>query len=446
MTATTMRPARSRTNLFSTVLYAAESLSALLFSLVSVALIARHFGPEQVARYNVAQSVSTILIVVATLGLDQFIIREMARNPHDREYATSAQTGLLFGWLGYVLLLLGYYALVGDLQRDLVLLLCIVASTLFLRVLFIKLYLQAQHDPQPIAVGAVLSRLAAVVYLLAGAWADLAFDAMMLYLPLQAILMFLVMLAMRPEWLGLMRPQHFQARRLMASLREARPIVIASALYFFYSQSDILMMSHLLDDTVVGVYSVAIRLVPLAAFIGFSLLATFYKEMERRLAEEPDHFDAYVRSVLALHFGAGLALAIGVTLCADAVIHVLYGARFAQSAEVLKIACWAWVFMMPAALFTRLLIMLGFARYELLKMLLVAPLVVGLNYLAITQIGILGAAAMCVLAYLIVDFLVYALFKDTRRLARLGAGALSDIVFHPARTARACLALLRARH
>ena len=441
-----MSPPNRKSNLFNALLYSAESISALLFSLVSIALIARHFGPAQMARYNVTQAVSAMLIVVATLGFDQFIIRDLARNPKDAEFASSAQGGMLLGWLGYTALLAGYFALAGTLNRDLVLLASVAASSLFLRVLFIKPYLQAQHDPKPIAIASVLSRLAAVAYLLTGAALGFSFDLMMLYLPLQAGLMFATMLFMRPHWASLIGVTSFSPNRLMESLREAWPVFLGSGLYFFYSQSDVVMMSRLLDDASVGVYSAAIRLIPLAAFIGFSLLATFYSELEKRLKLGDEEFDRFVRSVLAVHLGAGLVLASGVALCADLVIHLLYGPRFAQSAAVLKIACWAWVFMMPAALLSRLLIMLGLARYELIKMLLVAPVVVGLNYLAITRVGMTGAAVMCVAAYLLVDLLVYAIFKPTRRLARLGLGALCDIFVHPVRTLNTSLALLKARH
>lgn len=441
-----MHPDKKKSNLFNALLYSSESLSALLFSLVSIALIARHFGPQEMARYNVAQSVSTICVVVATLGLEQFIVREMARNPGNATFASSTLAGMLLGWLAHLLIMLAYYAAVGDLQRDLILVLCLAMASLFLRVLFVKAFLQATNDPQPIAVAALLSRLAAVAYLVLGSRWDYTFDHMMLYLPLQAAAMLAIMLLMRPRWLALIRPRHVDLDCLLGHLREAWPMFVASGLYFFYSQSDIILMSSLLDANTVGVYAAAIRLVPLASFIGFSLLATFYKEMDRRLAHEPDSFDTYVRSVLAVHFTAGLLLALGATLCADWAIHLLYGPRFQQSATVLKVACWAWLFMMPAALLSRLLVMLKLARYELIKMLLVAPAMVALNYLAISRIGILGAAAMSVLAYMAVDLAVYAVFKDTRQLARLGLGAIIDVCTRPIQTTRRSLALLKARH
>jgi len=441
-----MTTGKPRSNLLNALLYSTESISALLFSLVTIALIARHFGPEFVARYNVAQAVSAMLIVVATLGLDQFIIRDLARNPRDARFASSAQAGMLIGWLVYSGLTVGYFAWSGTLERDLVLVMSIVVYSLFLRVLFIKPYLQALNQPKAIALASVISRIVAVGYLVAGSLAGFSFNLMMLYLPVQAMVMFAVMLGQHPQWLSLMRLKALSLGHLMTSLREAWPVFLATGLYFFYSQSDVLMMSNLLDANTVGVYSAAIRLVPLAAFIGFSILAAFYTELERRLALGAAEFDQFVRSVLAVHFGAGLVLALGVTLSADLVIRTLYGARFAESAAVLKVACWAWVFMMPAALLSRLLIMLNLARYELIKMLLVAPVAVGLNYLAITRFGTRGAALMCVIAYLMVDLLVYAFFKPTRRLARLGLGALSDTLIHPVRTFNASLALLRSRH
>jgi O-antigen/teichoic acid export membrane protein len=139
-------------------------------------------------------------------------------------------------------------------------------------------------------------------------------------------------------------------------------------------------------------------------------------------------------------------LATVVFLTSDLLIHLLYGARYADSGRVLAIACWAWVFILPAALYSRLLIMLGYARYELIKMLIVAPLIVILNYLVISRIGMIGCAVVFVFSYFLVDFLIYFLFKDTRHLGKMGLEALVDIFTKPRQTLQMSITLLKTRH
>jgi O-antigen/teichoic acid export membrane protein len=426
-------------------LYAIESLSTLLFAIVSIALIARHFGPENLARYSVAQSISAMFMVFATLGLEQFLIRELARDEHDATLVTSLLTAMLLGWLIYVGLIVSYYLATGNLVRDLVLVFGVSLSALFTRTVFIKGYLQARNHPRPIAVASLVSRILAIVFLFAGTYAGFSYESMMFYLPIQAFVLFMVMAASQKEFFSLIKLQAFSLERLMTLLREASPIFVSTLLYFFFSQSDVLLMSHLLPATDVGVYSASIRLVPQAGFIGFILVSTFYREMDNKLKEDRAAFESYVKSVLAIKFALGIGMAAVITLSAEQVIHLLYGDRYADSARVLAIACWAWVFMFPAALYSRLLIMLGYARYELFKMLIIAPLVLLLNFLAISYIGILGGAIMFVVTYVLVDFLVYFIFKDTRQFGILGLKALCDILFRPRQTFFSSVNLLKAK-
>lgn len=432
-------------NWVNALLYATESLSTLLFAVVSVALIARHFGPENLARYSVAQSISAMLIVFSTLGLEQFLIRDLARNEHDATLVTSLQVAMFAGWLLYVGLIVAYYLATGNLVRDLVLVFGVSLSALFTRVIFIKGYLQARNHPKPIALASLVSRVVAITFLVVGAYAGFSYEIMMFYLPIQACVLFIVMVVSQKGFFSLMQQEKFCWTRLTSLLREASPVFVSTLLFFFFSQSDVLIMSHLLPATDVGVYSASIRLVPQAGFIGFILVSTFYREMDNRLKEDRAAFDEFVKSVLAIKFALGISMALVISLSAKFVISLLYGDRYAESASVLAIACWAWVFMFPAALYSRLLIMLGYARYELIKMLIIAPLFLLMNYLAISNFGIAGGAIMFVVAYFLVDFLIYFVFKETRALGLIGIKALAEIFTEPSMTLRRSIQMLKAR-
>lgn len=436
---------KKSSNLVNVLFYSSESITALLFTVVSVPLIARHFGPDVLARYNVAQSVSAIFIVYATLGLDQFIIRELARNDQDAEYVTSTLIGLIGGWFLYAGLIIAYYSVFQNLECDVFLIASVTVSTLFLKVIFIKGFLQAQNRPKPIAIGSLLSRLLSVAYLVVGLQQDFSFDLMMLYLPLQAGVLLLVMVFASPDFSRLIKPRSFSLKRLKISTREASPIFGSTVLYYFYNQSDILIMSKLLDPANVGIYSASIRLIPQAAFIGFVLVAAFYKGMDDKLLDDKTEFESYVRSILSMQFGVGILMASAVYLTSDLIIQVLYGAHYAESGQVLAISCWAWVFIMPAILYSRLLVMLGYARYELLKMFIVAPLIIVLNYLVISRVGIIGCAYVFVFSYCLSGFLIYFLFKDTRYLGVIGLKALADIFIKPRQTFRTSISMLKAR-
>jgi O-antigen/teichoic acid export membrane protein len=267
----------------------------------------------------------------------------------------------------------------------------------------------------------------------------------MLYLPIQAGTLLAMMLALHPEFLHLIKPSQFSITRLTSGLKEAAPIFASTILYYFYNQSDVLIMSELTNDKTVGIYAAANRLIPQATFIGFVIVSTFYRDMDLKLSENQAEFFEYVRLLLSIQFAAGLIMAASVALCSPWIIYILYGNKYAESAHVLAISCWAWAFVLPAALYSRLLIMLGLAKYELYKMLIVAPLILSMNYLAISEIGMLGGAIVYVFSYCLVDFLIYFVFRDTRKLGLIGLRAASDVLLHPLRTIRNATTLLKAR-
>lgn len=432
-------------NFVNALLYSAESISALLFSLVSISLIARHFGPEALSRFSVAQSVSTVFIVFATLGLEQFVVRDLHRNASDSEYISSIMIGMFGGWVIYVTLVIFYYILFNDFSRDQLLIASVVVTTLFLKVTFIKSYLQAKNEPKPIAIASLASRLLSIVYLITGEYFDFAFDTMMIYLPIQALTQILLIAIKQPKFIKLVQAKHFNVYRLSVSIREASPLFFSTVLYYFYTQSDILMMSKLLDSRTVGIYSASVRLISQAAFIGYVLVATFYKQMDSKFRQDKEAFKAYVKSLLTILFACGMLMSIGIFLTSEIVINLLYGSLYKESGDVLAITCWAWVFILPATLYSRLLITLGLAKYELIKMLIVAPIVLLLNYVAISGIGMKGCAFVFVFSYVLVDFLIYFIFKETRYLALVGLSALVDIFTKPRQAFRMTVDMLKAR-
>jgi len=443
MTTSKQKPASHFTN---AMLYSIESITGLLFSVLSISLIARHFGPEIFSRFSVVNSISTIFIVFVTLGLDQFIIRELVRNKNDVEYITSATIGLFAGWIAYATAIFIYYSVFKNVSRDLILIINVIIGTFFLKVIFIKSYLQALNKPRSIAISSVISRLFSVAYLLIGTYCDFSFDAMMIYVPLQAIVMTAGMSINQPDFFNFIQLKHFNFQRLRSISREASPVFVSTILYYFYNQSDILIMSSLLDANSVGIYSASIRIIPQAAFIGYVLVATFYADMDAKLLTDKQAFETYVKSVLTVQFAVGILMATVTCLSSGLIIQLLYGPRYADSARVLAIACWSWVFIIPAALYSRLLIMLGHVKYELIKMIVVAPIIVALNYLVISRVGILGSALVYVFSYFLVDFFIYLIFQKTRYLGKLGLEAITDIFTKPGQTWHLALKLFTSKH
>jgi len=431
------------------LLYAVENITAILFGLVGMSLVARVFGPENMGRLSLVQSVSAIFIFLATFGLDHFIVREFSQHKNDGELKGSLLFLKTIGWFFYLAALCIYFAVNGNVKDELFLILSVAISTYFIRVLFFNQYLQATNDALPIALSAVISRLFALAFLVFGTFKHFSYDLMVMYLPIQAAIQALILFfGYRQSKTKLadnnqIAPYSVNLKRIFLLVKEASPVMFAMVLYYAYSQADIMIVSHFLSIKEVGIYAAAMRLVPQAVFIGHITVMTFYGTINQLYLQDHAQFTAYATKIIRVQIAIGLLLSIVLCVLAPLVIWMLYGEKYSESAPILSIGVWAWVFMLPACLLTRLLILAKLSKYELLKAMIVAPISIGLNILLIPQFGAMAAAWVFVAAFLLGDFLVYGLFKETRFLCKIWCDGFTSLVQSPIVSLKETIALFK---
>lgn len=426
------------------ILYSAENVSGMVFGLVGAALVARVFGPENIGRLSVVQAVSAIFMFLATLGLDHFIVRDFTVNKDDGELKGSLIVAQSIGWLLYLISIAIYFYLKGNLAHEVFLIMSVALSTYFLRVLFLKLYLQAVHDASSIAIAAVVSRVVAILFLAVGSFNHFSYDLMILYLPLQGIIQALLMLkGYRQAQVEHPSKVHVSTKRIKTLVLEALPVMLSTALYFGYSQADILIVSYFMNVKEVGIYSAAMRLVPQAAFLGHITVITFYGVLSNHYHTSKEVFMVYATKIVRIQLAAAFVMSLSFSVLAPLIIWVLYGNKFADSSTVLAIGVWSWIFMFPACLFSRLLVLAKLAKYELVKAFIVAPLSLGMNILLIPIYGGIAAAFVSVFTFMFGDFLVYAFFKDTRFMIKIGLDAAIGLVKAPIVSLRESIDLFR---
>ena len=242
------------------LLYAVENITAILFGLVGMSLVARVFGPENMGRLSLVQSVSAIFIFLATFGLDHFIVRDFSRQKNDGELKGSLLFLKSIGWVFYLTAVLIYFAVNGNVKDELFLILSVAISTYFLRVLFFNQYLQATNDAFSIALSAVISRVFALAFLVVGTFNHFSYDLMVMYLPIQAIVQAAILFFGYQKSKNnvdekIAEPYRVNFKRIFLLVKESSPVMFAMVLYYAYSQADILIVSHFLPIKEVGIYA-----------------------------------------------------------------------------------------------------------------------------------------------------------------------------------------------
>ncbi|GGB12353.1 oligosaccharide flippase family protein [Agarivorans gilvus] len=420
-------------NLKNMLWHAIEYFSRIAFGLLSVILVARYFGPESLGKLSQVQATSELLIFLVVLGLDNIILHELAKKPQ-RDTIFSCFILQSIGWCMYLpLLLLAVYIMREQfLASDvLVIIFAVSLNTYFTRATIFRLYFQAVNLPKFIAWAAITSRFFALFYMLLALFLGLEYQWVIYFLPLQALLQTLL-LAITFLRQGQGEGQFkLCINKIKSMLKPAMPILLASALFPLFTQADILIISTLLDDKSVGLYSAAAKLVAQFIFVGNILTLSFFNILVRKQQQNEHDYQNFLSGLSQLISACSLVLALVVFLLADPIVNTLYGEQFSQSSEILKILVWKWVFIIPAALYSRLLVVNQLTKYELSKSLIAAAISIAANIICIPIFGVKGAALVSLLSFACADLLLYGVFKETRSIFWLAVVGLKDLILKP---------------
>ena len=175
-------------------------------------------------------------------------------------------------------------------------------------------------------------------------------------------------------------------------LKEALPLALTSVMWVIYYQTDKLMLSIMQGDVPVGIYSAAYKLcepfslIPSALMISlFPLMSVYFKSSKDRLIKSYRLSFKYILIIM-------LPIAIGITLLADQIILLIYKAPFAGSITALQILIWTMMFASLNFVLSNLLVSMDKQRLYTISTGLCAIANVTLNLLLIPALSYNGAA------------------------------------------------------
>ncbi|MEO7336462.1 MAG: flippase [Caldimonas sp.] len=394
----------------------ADRIVRMGLGLLVTVWLARQFGPELFGVWNYAMAIALLFGVVATLGLDGVVVRELLR---DKANAGAIMGTALALRAGAAVLALGGAVLVMLWTRPsqplVVLLVALNAAVLvFQSAQVIEYHFQARMKSKPAVVAAnaafLVSTVCRVILLFLGAsieWfgAFLVFEA-----ALGAALLYVVYRADvedRQVW----RVDLRMARRLLA---ESWPLILSGLAVIVYMRMDQVMLSSMVGDAAVGQFSAALRIAEVWYFIPMAIMTAAFPAMIQKRADGPQAFEAYVQRLYDMMAWLGLLVAASVTALAPSVVPLIYGPAYVEAATVLSIQIWAGVAVSMSFVHSKWLLSEGLQKYGLVYTLVGACVNISLNLVLIPRHGAVGAAW----ATLITQFaplLIQLFFPKARR-------------------------------
>lgn len=395
----------------------ADKLIRLGFGLLVWMLLARQLGPTAFGQWNFAIAFAALFAVVAGLGFDGVLQRELIAEGADVPglLGTAVILRLVAGCVSAVFCIAAAWW-TRSAQPEVVALVALNALAFLLHSSQVVEYLfQARMQNRYSVVALNIAFLAATVLRILLLWYDASlfwFGAtLVVEAAFAAVLLILSARRRVDPPISLWRYDQTIARHL---LFESWPMLLSGMAVIVYMRIDQVMLASMVGDVAVGQFSAALKLSEVWYFVPAAILSAAFPMLLARRQQGREIYERYLQMLYDSMAWLGLAMAVLVTFTAPWIIDLLYGSEFSGAVQVWQIQTWAGITVAMSYVHSKWLLAEGLQRIGLLYTLAGCAVNLGLNFLLIPNYGAVGAA-WATLATQIGLLPMQLFFPETRR-------------------------------
>ncbi len=391
--------------------------------------VARYLGVQQYGLFNYAIAFVALFSPLATLGLDNIVVRDIVRDSSNKEKILGTAFWLkLVGGVGSLLLAVGVIYVLRQDQKLTVWLVAILASVgIFQAVDPIDFWFQSQVLSKYTVVAKntafIITTLIKVALinmqapLIAFAWVTL------IEFSLGAVGL-AIAYRIKGYSLRLWRWSFPVAKTL---LKDSWPLILSGMTIMIYMKIDQIMLGEMIGDSAVGIYSAAARISEVWYFIPTAIVSSVAPTIYAAKQTSEALYYQRIKQLLRLMVVISVAIALPMSFLSGSIITMLFGDGYAAAGQVLAIHIWASLFVFMGVATSPWFITEGLTHLSLNRTLLGAIINVLLNLLLIPQYAGVGAAIATVISQSFAAFFSHAFHPRTRKIFQLQIKSLLPI-------------------
>ena len=395
----------------------AEKIFRMIIGLFVGIWVIRYLGPEQFGNYSYALSFVALFTWIATLGLDDIVVRELVKDETlNDEIIGTAFWLKVMGAFGVLLILAIAINFTSDDTYTNTLIFIIASSTIFQSFNVIDFYFQSKVMSKFVAYTNFISLLLSTVIkiililneapLIAFAWMVL-FDNFILasgfiYFYIKFNLTFKI------------RNLKFKSKTATLLLKNSWPMIISSAAIIIYAKVDQVMIKEMINLEAVGQYAAAAKISEAWYFIPLIVTLSVFPAIINAKKKSEELYYIRLQKLYDVMVWMAIAIAIPITFLSDGIIQLLYGKQYSEAGSVLMIHIWAGIFVSMGVAGTRWLLCENLQIFLTINTIIGAIVNIGLNYVLIPRLGIEGAAWATLISYCVAAYLCLIIWKKTK--------------------------------
>jgi O-antigen/teichoic acid export membrane protein len=412
--------------LFNTIWLFSDQVLRLVAGLFVGIWVARYLGPNQFGILNYALAFLAIFGVIAKLGLDSLIVRNMVNHPDE----SNVYLGTAF-WLKIVgatltVAITGTYLVLSDeAYATKVYILLLTSSLIFQSFEVADFFFQAKVLSKFTSIcktiQLIISSLAKV-YLIT-IKADLLAFILVQFLD-QVTLGITQYLAFRYYSKNSRFIRNFNFEVAKNLLRNAWPLIFGSLVIMVYMRIDQIMIMKIIGEKEMGLFSAAVRLSEAWYFVPMIITNSLFPAVLNAKKTNEAEYKKRMQRLFNLMFIISIGVAIPISIASPWLINLFYGEAYHAAAKILTLHVWTGVFVSLGVASSNWFLAENLQKFALWKTIAGAVINILLNLLLIPKLGIIGAAFSTLACQMCASVFFNALYKKSRPIFRMQMNAI----------------------
>ena len=216
----------------------------------------------------------------------------------------------------------------------------------------------------------------------------------------------------------------FTASRGWYLLKMSWPLTLSALSVILFMKSSQFLLSRMLDDSALGIYSAATRFGEALGVVPMALATSMLPSLMRNHAIGLNQYSSAVLKYFRISVLIALVLCLVLFVSAPWLINILFGPGYRQSVPVMMIHVWTIIFVFLGVARGQHLVTHKQPLYSLIFNLIGFTVSVGLNLLSIPIWGVIGAAIANLISFLLANVVASLIFPATRNVGKLQIIAL----------------------
>lgn len=323
-----------------------EKILRMIVALFIGIWVARYLGPEQFGLLSYAQSFVALFSIVASLGLDGLVVRELVKDQSRAE--TLLGTSFFLKVIGALSMLIFLVIALQFTSNDFytkTLIFIIACATIFQSFNVVDFYFQSKVMSKYIVYANVISLLLSSIVKIILIISNSSLEAFVFVYVFDSIVLAIGYLYY------FFKHSDFKIQKLIFSkstaillLKDSWPLILSGIVITVYMKIDQVMIKQLLGNEAVGQYSAAVRISEAWYFIPGVIASSLFPAIINAKKHSEDLYYKRIQKLFDLMILIAIGIAVPVTFLSESIINLLYGSQYNQAGGVLLIHIWAGAF------------------------------------------------------------------------------------------------------